>query len=284
MKLAINGQILARIYTLPETLDAVKALGVNAIEFWPHNLEGGETPEERERYETKDVAAALTAVQAAGIEVACLTLGFNALRICTERGGAAGGTEALIGAVDTAAMLGAPIVNCYLAHISPTVFVEAMKPAATYAGTKGVTIVLENEAHDDSGPSASVAAIVAAVGVPHFGTQYDPCNYYHAYEEPYPYAYELVKAHVRYVHLKGGCYYDPRWCIHRGGVMRGETDRFIGYLPLPETAFNVDTILRRLAQDGYDGYITLEPHVPPNKVMEVLQIEAPYIQERLRRI
>ena len=92
---------------------------------------------------------------------------------------------------------------------SPQLFVAAAQPAAEYAGSAGVTIVLENEAHDDSGPAASVRAIVEAIGSPHFGTQYDPCNYYHANEEPYPAAYEVVKPYVRYVHLKGGCLYDP---------------------------------------------------------------------------
>ena len=94
-----------------------------------------------------------------------------------------------------------------------------------------MTIVLENEAHDDSGPAASVRAIVEAIGSPHFGTQYDPCNYYHANEEPYPAAYEIVKPYVRYVHLKGGCHYDPetRPRDKKGGTMRGSDDRYIGY-------------------------------------------------------
>jgi sugar phosphate isomerase/epimerase len=213
--------------------------------------------------------------------VACVTLGFHAMRVCIGIGGVARGTAALKGAVNAAATLGAGVVNCYLAGMPPPLFIEAMKPAAEYAGTQGVTIVLENEAHDESATPASVQSIVEAVGSPHFGTQYDPCNYYHAYEEPYPAAYEVLKDHIRYVHLKGGIHYDPRWCDRPGSPMRGKEDRFIGYVPIPESAFNVDTILRRLAQDGYAGYITLEPHVPPEKVIDFYRIEVPYVQARL---
>ena len=137
------------------------------------------------------------------MDVACVTLGFSILSQCKEAG-AEYGTNALKGAVDAAAELGAPIVNCYLAGIAPELFVAAARPAAEYAGTVGVTIVLENEAHDDSGPAANVRSIVEAIGLAHFGTQYDPCNYYHANEEPYPGAYEIVKPFVRYVHLKAG--------------------------------------------------------------------------------
>ena len=100
-------------------------------------------------------------------------------------------------------------------------------------------------------------AIVEAIGSPHFGTQYDPCNY-HANEEPYPAAYEVVKPYVRYVHLKGGCLYDPelRPRDKQGGTMRGSTDRFIGYTSIPDGVVNADGVLRRLAQDGYTGYVT----------------------------
>ena len=181
-------------------------------------------------------------------------------------------------AVDAAAALGAPIVNCYLAGISPDLFVEIVKPAAAYAGTQGVTIVLENEAHDDSATPESVLSMVERIGSPHFGTEYDPCNYYHAYEEPYPKAYEVLKDHIHYVHLKGGCHYDERWATRKGSTIRGETDRFIGYLPLPESAYGIDRIMQRLAADGYHGFVTLEPHVLGPTVIDFYKIEVPYLR------
>jgi sugar phosphate isomerase/epimerase len=275
--------LLAEIRPLAEILEVLRALDVDAVEIWPGNVPGGETAEERGRYERKDIRGARRVIESRGMTVACVTLGFGIMRGCAD-GGPAYGTTALKGAVDAAAELGAPIVNCYLAGITPSLFVEAARPAAEYAGGAGVTIVLENEAHDDSGPAASVRAIVEAVGSPHFGTQYDPCNYYQANEEPYPGAYEVLKDVIRYVHLKGGCQYDPerRPRDHRGGSLRGSEDRFIGYTAIPDGAVNADGVLRRLARDGYTGFVTLEPHVPAEQALDYYRIDVPYVQERLR--
>ena len=209
MRLAISGQLLSQTHDLPQTLDVLRSLGVGAVELWPMNISGGETHEETQRYERKDLSGTRKALAAREMSVACVTLGFNILGRCADEGPGYG-TKALKGAVDAAATLEAPLVNCYLAGLTTPMFVEAMQPAAEYAGSLGVTIVLENEAHDDSGPSAGVRSIVEAVGSPHFGTVYDPCNYYQANEEPYPAAYEAVRDFVRYVHLKGGCLYDPK--------------------------------------------------------------------------
>jgi sugar phosphate isomerase/epimerase len=284
MRLAISGQLLAGTQSLAEISALFRALGVDAIELWPANIPGGESSEERGRYERKDISGARQILEDNGMTVACVTLGFRILARCAEDGPEYG-TEALKGAVDAADALGAPLVNCYLAGLDPEVFVAAARPTAEYAGTTGVTIVLENEAHDDSGPAASVLAIIEAVGSPHFGTQYDPCNYYHANEEPYPAAYETVKDHVRYVHLKGGCHYDPeaRPKDHKGGTLRGSDDRFIAYTALPDGVVNVDGVLRRLARDGYAGYVTLEPHVPAEQAEAYYRIDVPYVQELMRR-
>jgi sugar phosphate isomerase/epimerase len=279
---AISAQLLGKSRSLAQVLETVRSLGVDAVELWPQNLAGGETPEEQARYERKDVAAAGRTVESAGVTVACVTLGGGAIRRCAEEGPAVG-TAALKGAVDAAAALGARLVNCYLAGIPPALFADAVRPAAAYAGRVGVTIVLENEAHDDSGTALGVRSIVEAVGSPHFGTLYDPCNYYQANEEPYPYAYEVLKDAVRYVHLKGGCRYAPEWRRqdHRGGALRGAEDRFIGYVALPDGAVNADGVVTRLRRDGYDGFVTLEPHLPAERLLECLAVEAPYLRRLL---
>ncbi|MBA2595712.1 MAG: sugar phosphate isomerase/epimerase [Chloroflexota bacterium] len=285
MRLAVSGQLLAQTHALSEIVDILQDLDVDAIELWPHNIPGGTGPEETQRYERKEIAATRQLLDERGMAVACLTLGFSILGKCTEAG-AGYGTAALKGAVDAAAALGAPIVNCYLAGLAPELFVAAARPAADYAGSAGVTIVLENEAHDASGPAAGVRAIIEAVGSPHFGTQYDPCNYYHANEEPYPGAYEIVKDAIRYVHLKGGCHYDPVARPHdkKGGTLRGSEDRYIGYTSIPDGVVNADGVLRRLAQDGYTGYVTLEPHVAAEQALAYYRIDVPYVQERLRAL
>jgi sugar phosphate isomerase/epimerase len=285
VRLGVSGQLLSKTTALPGVVEVLQSLGVDAIELWPRNVPGGSTAEEEQRYEAKEVASTSRLLRESGMDVACVTLGFSVLRGC-EAHGASYGTDALKGAVDAAAAFGAPIVNCYLAGITPKLFVAAAQPAAAYAGTAGVTIVLENEAHDDSGPAASVLAICEAVDSPHFGTQYDPCNYYHANEEPFPAAYEVIKTYVRYVHLKGGCLYDPvtRPRDKKGGLMRNSEDQYIGYTSIPDGVVNADGALRRLAQDGYRGFVTLEPHVNVEEALDYYRIDIPYVQQRLRAL
>lgn len=278
MKLAINGQQLSGTHSLAQILDVLDSHGVKAIELWPWNIPGGGTPEEDERFEQRDVAGAARLLKDRGFECACVTLGFWAAPLCFAAGGGARYTEALMGAVDAAALLGAKLVNTYNVGIPLSIWGDATKPAAEYAASKGIVITLENEAHDDSALPENVAAVCERVNSPGLGTQYDPCNYYHGNVEPFPHAYEVIKKHIRYVHLKGGCrYHVENPGIHKGSTMRESTRDFIGYLPLPDAAFNVDAIVRALKRDGYQGWVSLEPHVSEKEVLEFYKVEIPYL-------
>jgi sugar phosphate isomerase/epimerase len=203
MRPAVNLQQLAFL-GLDEAARFVASLGIDAVEIWPSNADGGACEEDWHRYKKKDVDAAAETLHAHGLDIACVTLGFFALPLALKRAGTAAMTEALVGTVDTAARVHAPLVNCYLAGVPARMFVEAVKPAAEHAVAKGVTIVVENEAHDDSALSGDVAAIVDGVESPGFRTVYDPCNYYQADDEPYPGAYETLGGRIAYVHMKGG--------------------------------------------------------------------------------
>ncbi len=282
MKIALNGQQLAATHSLPEILDVFEAHGVKAIELWPTNFTGSSsTPEEFERFETKDVDVAGQLLRARGFEVACVTLGFHAAPLCIARGGTQRLTEALQGAVDTAVKLEARLVNCYTAHINLALFLEAVRPAAEYAAKRGVVITLENEAHDESALPESIADLVQAVNSPGFRTQYDPCNYYHAYIEPFPHAYEVIHEHIGYVHLKGGCYDAERPGVHRGSLMRNSSRDHIGYVPMDEAAFPIEAIVRTLKADGYKGWVTLEPHVAAEFVPEFYVRDLAYLRSLL---
>jgi sugar phosphate isomerase/epimerase len=282
MKIAINAQQLAGTHQLPDILDLFESYGVKALELWPANLPGSsQTPEEQERYETKDVEAASTLLNQRGFQVACVTLGFHAAPLCIASGGTQNLTTALQGAVDAAVKLGSQLVNCYTAHVSLSLFLASVRPAAEYAASHGVVITLENEAHDESALPESIASLVQTVNSSGFRTQYDPCNYYHAYVEPIPYAYELIREHIGYVHLKGGCYYADRPGVYKGSLMRHSSRDHIGYVPLDEAAFSVDGIVRVLKADGYKGWVTLEPHVPPATIPEFHKRDLAYLQSLL---
>jgi len=284
VKLAVSGQLLAAIAPLAEIARRLAALEVAAIELWPENIPALAPPSEPGRYEGRDLAGAAAVLAAHGIAVAGVALGGGPIRRCATAG-PAHGTAALVGAVDAAVALGAPVVGCYLAALPPETFVAAARPAAAYAERAGVSILLENEAHDDSGLAAGVRAIVDAVASPAFGTQFDPCNFYQANEEAFPAAYEQVKDAVRSVHLKGGCRHDPerRPDDHPGGRFRAGSGAF-AYTMLAEGAVNVDGLLRRLVADGYGGFVTVEPHVPPERVLDSCREDVAYVRGCLQRL
>jgi len=286
MKLAINGQQLARTHSLSRILDVLDQHGVTAIELWPWNIPGrGRGREDEQRYETRDVEGAAELLRRRGVTCACVTLGFRAAPICFASGGGCNYTSALTGAVDAAVTLGANVVNTYCVGIPLALWSAAARPAAEYALSKGVVITLENEAHDESGLPENVAAAVEQVGSAGLGTEYDPCNYYHAGIEAFPYAYTTISRHIRYVHLKGGCEYHPgRSGIRKGYPMRDTNRDFISYVPLPDAAFNVAAMVRALHCDGYDGWLTLEPHVTGATLLEYYRREVPYVKKLLAEL
>lgn len=284
MKLAINAQQLSYTQSLPTVLDVIEKTGVRAVELWPHSVPGGGDAEANERWETRDVADAARQLNTRGFEVACVTLGFMAAPICIARGGTQALAQALQGAVDAARVFGSALVNCYTAGVPLSLFEQAVRPAAAYAAVRGVVITLENEAHDESAMPADIAELVRRVGSQGFGTQYDPCNYYHANVEAYPGAYNVLRRHIRYVHLKGGCHYTSESSgVHKGSTMRESNRDFIGYLPLPEAAFPAAAIVRRLKLDGYSGFITLEPHVSAEHLPDFLAMEVPFVRAELEK-
>ncbi|HET8844753.1 MAG TPA: TIM barrel protein, partial [Ktedonobacteraceae bacterium] len=70
----------------------------------------------------------------------------------------------------------------------------------------------------------------------------DPANYLQCEQEPYPQAYQALLPWLAYVHVKD---------------VRGD-----GTLAVAgEGEANWPELLRKLRQDGYDGFLALEPHL-----------------------
>jgi sugar phosphate isomerase/epimerase len=287
MILAISGQALSRYRPLDEILAFFNQLDVRWIELWPLNLEGGgpDADSKENRYEGKDIAKTKEVLCAHGIGVACVTMpgAFHA--------GMASDPEdylsAMCKAVDVAVDLDCKLVNSYCYHFALgreadiTPLVRLLKPAAEYAGERGVTLVLENEAHDASATVDGMCRILEAVNSPVMKTNLDPCNYYHATEEAYPYGYHRLKKYIGYVHLKNGCLYDP--LIHpehrrRSAITGREGDHHIYYPPLAEGAVNIEGFVAQLKRDRYKGFCTLEPHVPAEELEAYYQAEVAYIR------
>lgn len=285
MILAVSGQALSRYRSLGEILTLLNQLGVRWIELWPLNLEGGgpDAAAQESRYEGKDIEKAKEILNAHGIGVACVTM--PGAFFADQAANPDDYLAALKKAVDVAVFLEAGLVNSYCYHFALgreaniTPLVKVLKPAAGYAADHGVTLVLENEAHDASATVQGMLRILEAVDSEAMKTNFDSCNYYQATEEAFPNGYRHLKNHIAYMHLKNGCLYDSAFFPEerkRSAVTGRPGEHNICYPPLPDGAVNIEGLVAQLHQDRYKGFCTLEPHVPQGLLEEYYRIEVAY--------
>ncbi|WP_028611579.1 sugar phosphate isomerase/epimerase family protein [Paenibacillus harenae] len=288
MKLAISGQVFAETHHLEETLEVISRYGVKTIEIWPGNIAALEEEVCPDTYEGRDVSSAKKVLDQFGFSVSCVSMSaaFHSV-ISADLGTYA---AALVRAVEVAKQLGAKLVNHYCYNLSLNIvpdlerIKQAMTPALRLAEREGIVLCLENEAHDATQTPEGMLSIIKAMDSPNFKTNYDAANYYHAGQEGFPFAYNLLKPHIAYVHLKNGCICNPTLGHSeksKGSVMTGPlAPNYIYYPTLPEGAVNIDGMLDRLSKDGYSGYCTIEPHTKPELAEHYLQVETAYVRER----
>ena len=271
MRIAISGEVPAKGYDLNEFLWIVRSLDVSAIEIWPENIPypDGTNPYTRS-YEDRDIDYAASLLEKYGITIACVSFGGAFDRRFTDD--PAFYAKELTLAVRTAARLGAGFVNSYLYHLSmdkdPDIdrLSAIYAPAIEEAARLGVIILLENEAHDSTRDPYVMRSIIKSIDSPNFRVNFDAVNYYQSSYECFPYSFEILKDCFSYIHIKDGCIYNaddisqnPR-CV--GGEMSGANKGSIYYPIMGNGVFNIPAEIRALKAIGYDGWCTLEPHVP----------------------
>lgn len=106
-----------------------------------------------------------------------------------------------------------------------------------------VRLLVENERGIYGDVPERCLDVVRAVGSPALRLLFDPANFIQCGAVPYPDAWELLRPHVAYVHIKDARRQDGQV------TPAGEGD---GRLP---------EFLRALAASGYDGFLSLEPHL-----------------------
>jgi len=285
VKLAISGQQLGGFgKSLEEILSVLKEFSVSWIELWTFNIIGfkGIKCDDEGLRRTKKL------LDEYDIGVACVTNGGAFVREMAENPDRY--VEFMKETIRVAKELKARFVNCYVyyfalghnADIKP--FIKVMKPIVDYAEKMDIIIVLENEAHDASGTPEGMLRILKAINSDYFRTNFDATNYYQANVEPFPYAYEILKDYIAYMHMKNGCRFIPG--VHpdyaKGAPFAPPNDsQYIFYPPLPYGAVNIEGLIARLKEDGYDGFCTLEPHVHTlDKLMEYYKIEVEYLRQK----
>jgi sugar phosphate isomerase/epimerase len=121
---------------------------------------------------------------------------------------------------------------------------------AREAERAGLRLLVENERGIYGDLPERCLDVVQAVGSPALRLLFDPANFIQCGAVPYPDAWELLRPHVAYVHVKDARRADGQV------TPAGEGD---GRLP---------EFLRALAASGYDGFLSLEPHLRGEDRME----------------
>ena len=120
--------------------------------------------------------------------------------------------------------------------------VRRLREMTARARAAGVTLLHENEKGVYGDTIARCVDLMRGVDDARFQAILDPANFIQCGQTPYPDGYEALRPWLRYVHVK-----DAR--DDGGVVLAGE-----GATSWPD-------LLSRLRADGYDGFLSLEPHL-----------------------
>lgn len=111
------------------------------------------------------------------------------------------------------------------------------------ARNEGLVLLHENEKEIYGDIPERCLDILRAMNVPFVRATFDPANFVQCDVETYPHAFELLKEHIVYMHIKDALYKDHRV------VPSGQGDG------------KVREILRSLNDMGYEGFLSIEPHL-----------------------
>jgi sugar phosphate isomerase/epimerase len=120
--------------------------------------------------------------------------------------------------------------------------ISALREMTNRARAANIVLIHENEKEIYGDTIARNVDLLQSINDTHFRSVLDPANYLQCEQKPYPDAYEATYPWLEYVHVKD---------VNAEGtlVVAGEGE---GQWP---------QILQRLRQDGYDGFLSLEPHL-----------------------
>lgn len=283
LTIGLTGQTIGEIMDFASVVRTGKKYGIKNYELWPINVPG-----EGLGYGNRNLESIQQVMEQEQITIDCVTQ--EAAFVYEAVQDPKGYIDIMKGAIDAASQLGAKLVNhyCYFINRSEKPDFDTLdrywEECISYAKAKGITLVLENEAHDVTRHPETMAEIIEHYHDPAFRTNLDVVNYFHASEEGFPAAYEILKPYVAYVHLKNACLYREgagQEEKDRGAPMSGlYENRPLQYAPIPDGSVNIAGLLQRILDDDqYHGVCTLEPHTTPERVEYYCQREVSWLRE-----
>ena len=145
--------------------------------------------------------------------------------------------------------------------IPPEKLAEAFEPALAILQKRDMLLLLEADPSVHTTSHRAVAALLKLLGSDHAAAVYDPgnCLFDPMGEKPFPDAYEAIRPYMRHVHIKDAVYEKGEpVCLAPGS----------GLVDFP-------AVLRRLRDDGYTGYVSLEPHYRAALTLTEAQMRTP---------
>ncbi len=115
-------------------------------------------------------------------------------------------------------------------------FIEAAKGS-------GLTLLHENEKGIYGDTADRCLDLLDSLSCAYVKATFDPANFIQCGEETYPRAFEMLRKHIAYMHIKDAL------AVDGSVVPAGQGD---GKLP---------AILRSLDQSGFEGFLSIEPHL-----------------------
>jgi 3-dehydroshikimate dehydratase len=158
-------------------------------------------------------------------------------------------------ALTVAQRLGAPFIRIFSFFLRPDPetgsrapeqhrdeVLRRMAALAEKAAPTGIVLLHENEKDIYGDTIARCVDLLGGVDDPHFRALLDPANFLQCGQEPYPAGYEALRPWLAYVHVK-------------------DVDAAGALVVAGAGAADWPGLLARLRADGYDGFLSLEPHL-----------------------
>jgi sugar phosphate isomerase/epimerase len=117
-----------------------------------------------------------------------------------------------------------------------------MREMTERARAADAVLLHENERGIYGDTIARCVDLMGSVDDAHFQAALDPANFVVCGQVPYPDAYDALHSWVQYIHVKD---------VRADGALA----------PAGEGVARWPDLLQRLHQDGYDGVLSLEPHL-----------------------
>ena len=120
--------------------------------------------------------------------------------------------------------------------------IARLKKMIAYAEEQDVILLHENEKAIYGDTADRCIDLMKELYGPHFKAVFDPANFVQCGQDT-KYAYENLKNYIEYMHIKDALFEDGK--VVPAGCGDG----------------NVEYVLNALMENGYDGFLSLEPHL-----------------------